>query len=236
MLIDIHQHLIYGMDDGAKNRKRMFRMLDASAKQGVGIIVATVHVTPGAMNLDMDVYRERLAEANEYCRRKGLNLKVCSGSEILYTSDTVRCLFKKRIPTIAHRRTVLLEFPIDVEFEDMVKAVRSLRNNGYQIVLAHAERYYCLRKIVRVIHLREQYDVMIQINAHTVVSRGSIFDMIWKYRMFKGKLVDVVASDSHNLTSRPNYMKEAYLYIKYKYGVKTAKRLCVRNPYKVVSE
>lgn len=236
MYVDIHQHLIYGLDDGAENKKMMFKMLKAAAGKGVGLIVATVHATPGENDLDLKLYYERLAEANAYCQEKGLDLKVYSGSEILYTTETVRFLKKKRIPTIANKRLVLLEFPISISYDDLVYAIRNVRNAGYQIVLAHAERYFCLRKLARVICLREQYDVIIQINARTVISRGSFFGRIWIRKMFRERLIDVVASDSHNISSRPNYLEDAYLEICDKYGKKMAKKLCVYNPYRLVTK
>ena len=65
-LTDIHQHLIWGMDDGADSREAMFSMLREAHRQGIKTVVATSHARPGFQPFDMECYTERLAEAQDF--------------------------------------------------------------------------------------------------------------------------------------------------------------------------
>ena len=108
--IDLHQHVLWGMDDGPQTREEMFALLRRDAEQGIGIVAATPHVLPGVQPFDMPRYQKRLAEAQAYCSEENLPVRVISGAEIRYTPLTLSMLLDHRIPTLGDSKYVLLEF------------------------------------------------------------------------------------------------------------------------------
>ena len=75
-LTDIHQHPIWGMDDGADSRETMFSMLREAHFQGIKTIVATTHAAPGFHPFNMELYTERLAEAQAFCNLEDLQIRL----------------------------------------------------------------------------------------------------------------------------------------------------------------
>ena len=79
-LTDIHQHVLWGLDDGAQTPKVMHQMLHAAHEQQIRRIAATPHVYPGFKPFDMELYRRRLDEAQAYCDENKLDIELMSGA------------------------------------------------------------------------------------------------------------------------------------------------------------
>ena len=179
---DYHAHFVYGVDDGARTREDMYAMLDAAAADGVSRLFATSHSTPGMEPFPQEIYDRHLALAREYCREKG---------------------------TLGQTSWVLVEFVPDVTAQEVETALREITGAGYRILLAHIERYPCLKKHGLLQRLRQQYHIRCQVNCSTVLQSG-----FWLHRQldhwFRAGLVDAISSDAHNCASRPTRMQEAY--------------------------
>ena len=229
MMVDIHQHVIYGVDDGPGDDAGMRRMLRLAAEQGVAHLVATPHATPGREPFPTEVYLSRVAEAQAWCAAQGLPLKVHTGCELLYTDDTPRLLHEGYLPTLAETWMVLVEFfPADT-IERMCHALRCLGNEGFTVVMAHVERYRALQSMRNVAMLRNEYQVKMQMNCNTILSRKGFFKDRWTHRMLEAGYIDCVASDAHNTSSRPCAMRACMNALTDRYGREMAKRLCGDN-------
>lgn len=225
-LIDIHEHLLYGMDDGPKKRSGMYRMLEQAAGQGVAEIVATPHVTPGVRSFDRAQYQKALQEARDYCLKQGLEITIHEGAEILYTDQACRLLVKGDLPTMAGSDCVLVEFSPDVRYEALCEALSRLLSHGYRPILAHVERYRCL--VIwppRAEKLKKDMEVFFQVNCSTVIEGKGFLVRRFVDRMMRGELIDALASDAHGTSSRPNRLRRAWVIARKKYGAAYARRL-----------
>ncbi len=223
---DIHHHLLYGMDDGAKDEQSMYQMIEKAAADGVRRIVATPHVTPGIEPFDREQYDKALKEARKYCEIHVPDMEILSGAEILYTEQTARFLLEEQIPTMADSNLVLVEFLTDIRFEKMEEAIRRLFANGYRVIVAHIERYDCLvRNPARAVRLKEESDVLYQVNCSTIIEGKGFFVRRFINRMLKEGLIDAVASDAHGLNVRIVKMKQAWRILKYQCGAEYARKL-----------
>lgn len=140
-LTDIHQHLIWGMDDGADSRETMFSMLREAHFQGIKTIVATTHAAPGFHPFNMELYTERLAEAQDFCSLEDLQIQILPGAEIAWTYQVPMALQQGKIPTLGKTDYVLLELWRDISWQAATDAVNQLTRAGYYPILAHPERY-----------------------------------------------------------------------------------------------
>lgn len=203
-LTDIHQHLLWGLDDGAATPEITHRMLKDAARQGISGVAATCHVYPGIEPFDPGIYRERLAHAQEYCRNHNLPVKVFSGAEVAWTYQTVTALRQKRIPTLGATDYVLLELWRSISLQDAYKAVRSMIGAGYCPVLAHAERYWCFEWMPKLaLRLREETGARIQVNAGTLLHPRNMAEKRFGRIMLAEGGIDAVASDAHGNAARP---------------------------------
>ena len=209
-MTDIHQHLLWGVDDGAKTRDEMYEMLRQADKQGITAVVATPHAAPGLEPFDPDLCRERREEAQQFCDRNGLGLKVHLGAEIAWTHQTVLSLRQSRIPTLGDTDYVLLELWRDVSWQTAEDAVRQLIGAGYCPILAHVERYRAfVLSPKKVIKFREQSGALLQINASSLLKPRDVFQRHFIRSLIRERAVDAVATDAHGCPQRPINLLEA---------------------------
>ena len=207
MFIDIHNHLIYGIDDGPRTFETTQKMLVAACKDKVEQIITTPHITPGIREFPMQTYREHLKQAQQWCEENGLPIALHSGSEILYTDATARMLDDGRVPTLCNTPYVLVEFLPTDSYHRLTHAADELCGAGYQPIFAHVERYECLKHAEQIRELREQYQVQIQVNAGTMLEKMGFFRKRRLMKLFRENLVDYLSTDSHNLNTRKTCMR-----------------------------
>jgi protein-tyrosine phosphatase len=210
-MIDIHHHIIYGLDDGPADAEAMRRMLKAASLSGVRTVIATPHIAPGIDHFPMNVYYERLLEAQGLCDTPALNLRVLPGAEILYTQQTANHLAEGRIPTLGGSNKLLLEFPGNVRMKTIEEAVQTVLRNAIVPVLAHIERYRNLISPVRRAEaLKEDFEVYYQINGECILKNNNPRANRSIRRLLQRGMIDFVASDAHDCDKRRCNMQEAY--------------------------
>lgn len=234
MLADIHFHLVYGVDDGARTKDAAMKLLRQACAQGVERIVCTSHDYPGVRQLDQERYLKNLRRLRKAASEEGLRVQLLSGSEVMYSPETVELLDAGMVLPFAGGNRVLVEFYPDMPWQLMKKAIGDLKKAGYGVILAHAERYESLRKTDRIIELKKRFGTVIQLNATTVIESKRFFRGRWARKVLKYRLVDVVASDAHNPGKRACRMREAYTLLRAKYGKDYSRQLCCRMPNKLI--
>ena len=225
---DIHSHIIYGVDDGARNRETMTAMLDATAADGVSSIIATSHASPGLRPFPREEYEARLEEARQYCLEKGYSLNIYPGAEILYSSMLERFVRERLLPTLGGTDYVLVEFMPDIPYAQVDSAVSMMEGSGYRVILAHVERYDCLYR-GNAYRLKEDHSVQFQVNCGTVIGGLGFFRTRQIRRWFRDEIIDFVSSDCHGVNHRPTRMREAFGVLKEAYGEAYALRLTARG-------
>lgn len=235
MFIDIHHHLIYGVDDGAETFEGTQKMIRQAVENQVHAIITTPHIIPGQEPFDFDVYKAHLEETRAYLRAENIDLTLYTGSEVLYTPSTVYQLSEGRVPTLAGTRCLLVEFQPDEPFDDILKAGLAIADMGYIPVYAHVERYECLKKPDQVSRLRDESDGLVQVNANTLLRKHSFFRQRFIRRIFEDGLVDFVATDCHDLPGRDNHMAEAFDRLTVLCGIETAHALTHGNAEKLLA-
>lgn len=229
-LIDIHHHLVYGVDDGPKTWEDTETMLCAAEEQGIETIIATPHVFPGRVHFHYDAYLDKLNSINEYAWQKGWRIRLFPGAEIYYTSKALEKLDACAIPTLAMSRFVLVEFEPETKAEEIFRALRELSNGGYKPILAHVERYIYLQEKPEMIREMRDLGILIQMNASTVLSSKGLFGgKNFIRRLLKDGIVDFVATDAHNMSSRPVCLRAAYDFLEKHYGKGKADLLTWKN-------
>lgn len=218
MYTDMHSHVIWGVDDGAEQKAETFRMLKEAAEDGIGKIICTPHVTPGVYEFPEKKFLEHFREAEKFIRREGLNLKLYTGAEILYTDNTPRMLREGRIMTLAGTKQVLVEFsPADTR-EHIYDALQKVAGCGYIPVIAHMERYPAIRRIDQVREMKSRFRAMVQINARSLTRKVPLLRRGFFNGIFRDDLVDFVATDTHAMEGRGTCMTAGMKALRDKYG------------------
>ena len=209
--IDIHHHILYGVDDGPKTCQGMFQMLKAAHEDGIRTIIATPHIAPGMKPFNVESFESKVLEARCYCKENGYDLDVQLGSEILYNFYAERLLSERRIPTLAGSNKVLLEFHEKVGYDELERAIQTTLRCGLLPVLAHVERYNkILFSPYKLRQLKDKYQVFLQIDSDCLLNEHRyVTYRVMKQLLNKG-LIDFLASDAHNTDKRKSNMTKAY--------------------------
>ena len=209
-MTDIHQHLIWGIDDGAATPEIMRSMLRTAHDQGIGVVVATAHARPGFAPFDTGLYAERLEEAQRFCDGEKLNVRILPGAEIAWTYQTALALRQEKVPALGNSDYVLLELWRNVSWQTAKEAVHQLIRAGYYPVLAHPERYLAFALSPKsAIRFRNETGALLQINADTVIKPRGFFERRFVRTLLSERAVDAVATDAHDCTDRPVNLKDA---------------------------
>lgn len=230
MIVDVHHHLVYAVDDGAEDFEMSVAMLERAVKEQVTDIVCTSHTMPGRHDLDLNRYFRFYDKLAEHVVKANIPVRLYTGTEILYTAETPRHLHAGRIPTLASTWNVLVEFRPDTPYETLRQGVLDVANAGFGVVLAHAERCMCLREGDQLARLREESMLKAQMNANTVLRARGLLGDRWVKRMLRENVIDLVASDAHNVSSRPCALGQAYTFLQKQFGAEMADRLCCGVP------
>lgn len=235
-IADLHNHSLFGLDDGADSYETMCRMIDISYGDGVRCICFTPHyLNIGERDCTPADIRAALCKAKEYCAEKMPDMRLFCGSEVTYHFDCVDALEEGRIVTIADSRYVLVDFLDTPDMRSIKVGLERILNRGYIPIVAHIERYPCLFGKIEDIRGMSMMGAVIQINA------SSLFHGLMSQRRRQGMkllsegLVDIVASDAHDPEARTPGLKKAAELLISKFGASYAEQLMRENPERIIS-
>ena len=142
---------------------------------------------------------------------------------------------------MAGTRNVLVEFNYGIRVKDLEDAIYNIVTLGKTPIIAHIERYDCLEKNDETILNLIELGAKMQVNAESILKINLFGDnkKVYKKRakyFLENDLVDIIASDAHNLSTRKPYMKKAYDIIVDKYGKKRAENLFYKTPARIMME
>lgn len=233
MIIDIHTHILPGIDDGAADEVTAFQMLKKAHNAGTQILVATPHYHCHIG----DRWKEKRRVAYEkVCRMAAeisSELQILEGAELFYESGLLTELKNGKALTLNHTRAILVEFSFDARYLDIKNAILALQSIGYLPILAHIERYPSLVPIDRVEELVDM-GVKIQVNADSVTGKNGWRLKKQMLRLMREDLVDLVATDTHDLIQRPPEMQTCVKYLTRKMGEAYCRKVCWDQAYQLL--
>ena len=240
-MIDIHSHIVFDVDDGPKSIEESKALLKEAYNQGVRTIVSTSHRRKGMFETPEEKIATNFIKVREIAKEVADDLVIAYGAEIYYTPSILEKLEKKQLPTINGSRYALIEFSMNTPYRDIHKGLSNLLMLGITPVIAHIERYDALENNEKRVRELINMGCYTQINSNHVL-RPKLFRERYKFMKKRARyfldrdLVHIVASDMHNLDSRPPYMEQAYEIIVKSYGRNKAKELFVENPRKILMD
>lgn len=233
IFIDMHCHLLHGVDDGSQSLEESIAALNMAEEQGVSEIILTPHFQP-EKPVPVKLLRERFEELKKAAEDDGLDIKLHLGQECLYHTDLVNRLDAGDALTLADSDYVLVEFLTDVSYKSLIRGLDELMDNGYLPILAHYERYGCLSSIDKVEEVKHR-GTMLQINSNTLLSKGGLFRKNPYHRDMKLFLPDFVASDCHGATWRSYNLPPVFDWMENNLSEGYMEALLQDNPMRVLN-
>jgi protein-tyrosine phosphatase len=226
-LIDIHSHVLYGLDDGARTIEDSVAMVRMAAEHGTTDLVATPHANPN-YRFDPQIVQERLAEVSA---ASGNVLRLHSGSDFHLSYDNIQdAIENPRKYTINQHRYLMVEFSDMLIFNNTTEIFSRLQEAGITPVITHPERNGLLRQRADQIAAWVAEGVCVQVTAQSVLGEFGRRAADFSRTLLDRKLVHFLASDAHDCEHRPPRLDLAHAWMKDHYGEDWADVLCVTNP------
>lgn len=233
MFIDIHNHTLFGVDDGAENLEEALEMLRDAKEQGAAAVILTPHYRHGMFGYPLDRISENYGHLEAAAAKTGIRLYL--GCEYHVNSDIVENLQAGRCRTLAGSDYILTEYSYRTEYSYIAEYTGRLLSCGYIPVIAHAERYKCLLDKPSLCLELSDKGAMIQLNADSVLGmEGRVLERFCK-KLLKNNLADIIASDAHGRKERKSHMAKCRKAIEKTYGMIYAERLFVKNPTRIIN-
>ena len=219
-MIEIHTHILPGIDDGSQSVDESIEMLNRMAKTGIKKVVATPHFYYG-MYSSIDEFLEKRQFAYEKIKdKKPENIDVLLGSEVMLEYNLHKEDLQKL--TIEGTDYILVEMPYNKwdpwVFDEIFKISAK---HGLYVIIAHIDRYV---KIVKDEHIRSLMEMNLKFQVN-VDNLGSLFRKSNAMKFIEDGVADFASSDCHNMTTRPPCLAEAMKKIKSRAGKNSVEQL-----------
>ncbi|HUT10344.1 MAG TPA: CpsB/CapC family capsule biosynthesis tyrosine phosphatase [Thermoguttaceae bacterium] len=234
-LVDIHCHLLPGLDDGAADRDVALAMARLAVADGISTVVATPHQSGGHVGNHNRAICTLTADFQEFLREQNVPLRVLPGAEVRIEPELVSKLRSGKLLTLADRRRhVLLELPSEVCFP-LDRLLGELDAAGMVGILAHPERNMAILSQRHLLASLVDAGCLVQITSGSLVGTfGPRVQKFAEWLVMRG-LVHFVGSDAHGARTRRPLLRRAFECIARLAGPETAADLCCRNPARVAA-
>lgn len=233
-LIDMHCHIVPGVDDGSRNKKETLRMLEMMKEQGVIGIIATPHYHIGYFETELSEIEKRFYWTKHMAQEYGIHMWL--GTECYVESEMIARMDKNKYNRMAESQHLLVEFSRINSYNTIRQYLNILIAEGYIPIMAHVERVPELVNDITYVSELRALGVKIQVNAESVLGTGGLKSKRYVWKLIKLDLVDYIASDSHNCQRRVPNLGDCYKAVEKKMGRKYADRIFYRNPKKIICD
>lgn len=225
---DIHSHMLFGVDDGARSSKQMCQMLDMAYDDGVRLLCLTPHYHPGYFGENREAAEKAFAELRAY-GEKYPDLELHLANELRWTHSAIEWLDLEQCRTLGDSLAVLVDFSALEREKDIMNGLDRLLSAGYEPILAHVERYQNLRGKWDTLEQLKRRGVRLQITAGALTGASGLRSGWHAKELARRKLADFVASDAHDPERRRPEISGAYRWLRKKCEETYADALCYEN-------
>jgi protein-tyrosine phosphatase len=230
-LIDLHTHILPGVDDGVKTGEDAVEFARVAAADGVTTLVATPHCKDGFYENRRDAVLAAVSDLKRKLSDAGIALTLLPGAEVYIAPDLVQRVKDGRAPTLADNgKTLLLELSLTQYPIDLQNLVFGLRLAGLVVLFAHPERIRYFQEDVR------RWEEMVRLGAFGQITTGSVLGTFgedaqaFTEKLLRRGLAHVLATDSHNIRGRPPVMSRALDAVAAIVGDEEARRMVIDRP------
>nr|WP_318539449.1 CpsB/CapC family capsule biosynthesis tyrosine phosphatase [Terribacillus saccharophilus] len=219
-MIDIHCHILQGVDDGARTIEDSLEMAREAVGQGIHTIVATPHHRNNQFdNLGMDILA-RVDELNRILQGANIPLNILPGQEIRIYGELAEGISSKEIlPVNIDTPYILVELPTSTVPNYTNKLLYDIQVNGFTPIIVHPERNSELLTKPEKLYELVKSGVLTQVTAASLVGKFGKKIKSFSHEIVQANLTHFIASDAHNINSRGFMMRDALKELEESYGI-----------------
>lgn len=237
-MVDIHAHILPGIDDGAQDIYDTLDMAQLAADSGVKEIVATPHCNiPGMYeNYFDEEYRRVFRMAERAIQEEGIPIRLLPGMEVFATYNLPELLIEGKVMPLNQSRYVLMEFAFDEDGQYATELLERVSEVKAKPIIAHAERYEFVQDNPQIIYEWRKQGYLVQVNKSSFQGSFGRYAERTAYALLEHGLISVIASDAHSPERRTTYMANVYEQLRLEYPENKLKVLFEDNPRRICED
>jgi protein-tyrosine phosphatase len=233
-LVDMHCHLLAGLDDGPRTEEEALAMCRIAYAEGTRMACALAHQNERWSAVTPDVIRQAAGRLAEQLRQAGVPLTVFPCAEVMARPDLDAAWREGQLLSVGDRgQYLLVEMPHNL-FVDLRGLVRQLGEAGVRLILAHPERHEELLDDPRPLEELVRAGCLVQVSTRSITDPPDRGRGRQLKDWFRRGLVHVLGSDGHSPRRRSPLMKDAYRQVVRWLGAAAADRVCSTNGISVL--
>ena len=235
-MIDIHSHVLPGIDDGAKDLNESLALLRVAQSDGITHMVATPHIHLGRFNNSTSHIYDDLANLKSHANAAGISVKLAVAAEVRLDIELMRLVIENKLPFIGQINTVnylLLELPHSHVPQGYDKFIMWLAKQNIKVIIPHPERNRDIQANPFYIERLKQLGCEFQLTASSIEGAWGEKAKSICESMLSADLVSYVASDAHSVKRRPPILSNAMHIVSELIGPEKAQALFVTNPLRL---
>jgi protein-tyrosine phosphatase len=231
--VDIHCHVLPGMDDGASSWEESLEMAQMAVANGMSTLIATPHQGGVFSHVSSELILARIADLRRQLMAAAIPLCILPGADVRTAADLPARIVSGEAMTLGnHRRHVLLDLPHE-RYQSLDSLLEDLQPLGVTAILSHPERNQGLLKRRSLIEHLVNRGCLMQITSGSLLGTfGPTCQDLAVWMLSQG-FVHFVATDAHGMHSRRPLLRRAYERLCEVVGRDEAAELCCRNPARV---
>jgi protein-tyrosine phosphatase len=235
-VIDLHCHILPGLDDGAADLSVSLTMARQQADQGVTVVACTSHILPGLYHNSGPALRQATQELQEILDQEGISLALTTGADVHMAPDFVAELRSGKLLSIADSRYVLVEPPHHIAPPQLEDFFFNLVVAGYVPILTHPERLSWVPSRYETIKRLVRSGAWIQVTAGSFTGAFGRNALYWAERLLDDGCVHIIASDAHDAERRPPDLAAGREFVARRVGADEAQRLVLTRPMGILKD
>jgi len=238
-MIDMHSHILPGVDDGARKDAQALQMLEMAIQDGVTVQVLTPHIQPGVYNNTLPILEEQFSLFQLLIRNQGLNIELRLAAEVRIGPEIMPMVQSNTIPWLGRwedYRVMLLELPHTQIPVGSINLIHWLLEHKVLPMIAHPERNRELQQDTNKLEPFLDAGCLTQVTARSITDGFGPEPKRVATQLLQAGNVTVLASDCHNLSGRPPDLSSGYQAAAEIIGEEQARLLVNDNPLTLLAE
>lgn len=218
-MIDIHSHILPGVDDGAQTMEDSIAMAREAVKEGIHTIIATPHNKNGKYENIKSSIISNVLQLNSLLQKENIPITILPGQENRIYGEIIEDMEINKILTLNHSQYLFIEFPSSHVPRYTEQILYDLQLKNVTPIIVHPERNQELIEQPDKLYKLVNNGVLTQVTAASLAGYFGKKIKIYSQQLIEANLTHFIASDAHNTSTRGFKMGEALDFVESKFGV-----------------